>query len=323
MTDNIDLSIIIPVFNSERLIGRTIDSVLSQVTSFTFEIICVDDGSTDRSADIIKSYKDDRIQIIRQQNAGPSVARNKGLELTSGRYIAFLDADDFWEKEFIDKTVRFLKSYHDCVAVSVGQRHLSVSGESVRPACLKDYKDSVVLDDFFEFWATYNHVCTGSVVVRSEIVKNIGGFRSDLLCNEDWEYWAMIGAYGKWGFIPEILFTSDGIQVSRSVGWLQKMQPRWNNAKSVAFWERRIKEQAPHITSNEGYIRKVGIIASDIAQSLLLSKREKEARQEVIKYGAFFEKNNLNKLLILCSQWGFIWNLMCKFLNFRERHRKI
>lgn len=318
-----DLSIIIPVYNSERLISRTLNSVLSQTSPYTFEVICVDDGSTDHSVELIEGFKDNRIKLISQQNSGPSEARNKGLKLASGRYVSFIDADDFWENGFVDKTIGFLESHHECVAVSVGQRHLSVSGESFRPTCINDYKDPVVLNDFFEFWATYNHVCTGSVTIRSEAVKKVGGFRRDLLCNEDWELWALIGAQGNWGFIPQILFTSDGIEVSRSIGWLQKMQPRWNNAQSVAFWEKRIKEKAPHIIPNKGYIRKVGIIASDIAQSLLLSKRENEARREVKMYGAFFEKNNLNRLLILCSHFKPMWDLMCKALNYRERHRKI
>lgn len=323
MTDVTNLSIIVPVYNSERLIRRTIDSILSQETTYKFEIICVDDGSTDNSAEIIDSYNDNRIRLFRQPNAGPSAARNKGLEFASGQYIAFLDADDFWEKEFVNKTIDFLESHVDCVAVSVGQRHLSVSGESIRPNCINEYITSIVLDDFFEFWASYNHVCTGSVVIRSEVVKKIGGFRSDLLSNEDWEYWAMVGAFGKWGFIPEILFTSDGIQVSRALGWLQKMQPRWDNAKSVCFWEQRIKDRVPYITTQKGYIRKVGIIASDIAQSLILSKRENEAQNEVKKYGKFFEKNKLNKLLIFCSKFRPLWILLSIAMNYREQHRNI
>jgi len=318
-----DVSIIIPVYNSERLIGRTLKSIFNQQTSYTYEVIAVDDGSTDQSVDEINKFHDARIKIFRQKNAGPSTARNRGLRESRGRYVAFIDADDYWESRFIERTVSFLERAPECIAVSVGQKHLSVSGEAVRPICIDKYSVPIILDDFFDFWATYNHVCTGSVVVRREAVDKIGGFREDLLCNEDWEYWAMIGAYGKWGFIPEILFTSDGIDVSRSIGWVQKMRPRWYNAQSVDFWEERIKKEVPELMSKDGYKRKVGIIASDIALSLLLSQRECEAMLEVKKYGNYFERNRLTSLMKFCAKNGIMWRIMCKALNYREYHRSI
>ena len=130
-----DLSIIIPVYNKYRLINRCLDSIFSQPTKYSYEVILVDDGSTDNSVELIKARTEGNIILYEQQNAGPSVARNKGLELSHGKYCAYLDADDYWEDGFIEKTVSFLEEHDDCVAVNVAQRHLTISGEHVAPVC--------------------------------------------------------------------------------------------------------------------------------------------------------------------------------------------
>ena len=101
---DIKVSVIMPIYNAGEYLSRAIGDVLSQ-TLTELEIICVDDGSTDNSLDIIKSFrqKDQRVSIVTESNAGASVARNKGLEHASGEYIIFLDADDFFEKDLLQK----------------------------------------------------------------------------------------------------------------------------------------------------------------------------------------------------------------------------
>lgn len=100
--DNIKVSVIMPIYNAGEYLTRAIGDVLNQSLS-EIELICVDDGSTDNSAKIIKKYKqgDSRVSVICESNAGPSVARNKGLEVARGKYVIFLDADDFYEKDLL------------------------------------------------------------------------------------------------------------------------------------------------------------------------------------------------------------------------------
>ena len=90
-----DLSIIIPVYNKSKLINRCLDSIFNQTTNYSYEVVLVDDGSTDDSVELIKARTEGNIILYEQQNAGPSVARNKGLELSHGKYCAYLDADDY------------------------------------------------------------------------------------------------------------------------------------------------------------------------------------------------------------------------------------
>jgi glycosyltransferase involved in cell wall biosynthesis len=91
------ISCIIPVYNGERYLGEAIDSILAQ-TSRPLEIIVVDDGSTDGTAEVAAGYGD-RLSYVRQNNAGPAAARNLGLNLAQGEFVAFLDADDLWHPE--------------------------------------------------------------------------------------------------------------------------------------------------------------------------------------------------------------------------------
>ena len=102
MEKQIKVSVVMPVYNAGEYLSRAIGDVLSQTLS-ELELICVDDGSTDNSADIIKRFaaKDKRVKVIREKNAGPSVARNSGLKSAKGKYIIFLDADDFYEKNLL------------------------------------------------------------------------------------------------------------------------------------------------------------------------------------------------------------------------------
>lgn len=315
-----DLSIIIPVYNKSKLINRCLDSIFSQSTHYSYEVILVDDGSTDDSVEMIKTRNENNIILYEQQNAGPSVARNKGVELSQGKFCAYLDADDYWEDGFIEKTLSFLEEHDDCVAVNVAQRHLTISGEHVAPVCYKDYTQPFVLDDFFSFWASYMHVCTGSVVIKSEIIKQTGGMRTDLRITEDLEFWALVSTYGKWGFIPEILFVSDGMEtITNQAEWLKKMQIRWNNAPSVSDWEKRIVKRA---SQTEAYKNARGRIARNLVYCQLLSGRICLARQEALKYSKYFTKDVIGKLMNLAKWTPVTWWGLCKFLKWREWHRK-
>lgn len=319
---NIELSIIIPVYNASKLLNRCLDSIFNQETQYSYEVILVDDGSSDNSVELIKARKEPNIVLFQQQNAGPSVARNKGVELATGTYCAYLDADDYWMPGFIEKTVSFLEEHKECVAVNVAQRHLSVSGDHLAPACYTEYRKPFILDDFFSFWAANMHVCTGSVAIRTEVIRATGGMRRDLRITEDLEFWALISTYGRWGFIPELLFVSDGGDVTQSQGWLQKMEIRWKNAPSIADWEKRLLPQLP-ADLPEGYKQARGVISRNLTYCQLLSDRVKLSRQEALCYGAYFKKDAIGKLMNLAKYTPLTWWMLAKFLKYREYHRKL
>ena len=108
--ENLKISVIIPVYNSEKYIAKCLDSILCQ-TYKNFEVICVNDGSFDSSLSILENYKDKdgRIKIISQNNGGPSKARNTGVNNAKGKYIAFIDADDYIDRDYLNNLIYDLK----------------------------------------------------------------------------------------------------------------------------------------------------------------------------------------------------------------------
>src|SRR2546423_7926382 len=124
------VSVIIPNYNYARYVGGAIDSVLAQTHS-DIEIIVVDDGSTDASKDVLLNYGDS-IKTISQQNRGVSAARNNGVAASSGEYVAFLDADDEWLPQKIEKQVAMFRKDPSLGLVHVGVDEIDAQGNSLR-----------------------------------------------------------------------------------------------------------------------------------------------------------------------------------------------
>ena len=146
----IKVSIIIPVYNAEETLCKTLESAMAQ-TVYPKEIICIDDGSTDHSLKILETYaeKHEYISIIRQENSGPGIARNKGLEIAKGQYVCFLDADDYYiDCRALDKMVEACKQNHVKICGSFRQMYNTESGKTTktklhRGACI-DKPDGVL-----------------------------------------------------------------------------------------------------------------------------------------------------------------------------------
>ena len=107
------ISIVIPLYNKEKQIVAALQKVFEQ-TYQDFEVIIVDDGSTDGSISEVNKFSDSRVRLISQENAGVSMARNKGIENAKGKYIAFLDADDEWDSQYLEEQINLINRYPQC-----------------------------------------------------------------------------------------------------------------------------------------------------------------------------------------------------------------
>lgn len=319
-----DLSIIIPIYNGALLLDRCLDSIFSQKTQYLYEVILIDDGSTDNTVELIKARQDPNIVLFQQQNAGPAVARNKGIELAKGQYITFLDADDYWKQGYIQKTLDFLNVHTECVAVSVACKNIASFAKraSYNPLWMDDSKKGspFVLEDFMSYWANYCHVGTCSTTIRTKSVRQSGGMRIDLRVTEDYEFWLYLSTFGKWGLIPEVLYVSDGGNVTQSQGWLSKMKRRWMNAPSISEWEKRIVKRLPELTIS--YQKARGRVSRNLTYCQLLSDRLSLSRQEALLYGNYFIKDPIGRLMNLAKYTPISWWILAKFLKYREYHRK-
>jgi len=317
------ISIIIPVYNGALLISRCLDSIFNQAGDFKLDVIVIDDGSTDDTVDILNRYPHP-LKLLQQKNQGPAAARNKGIDVANGEYLAFLDADDYWKPSFLKQTVAFLENHKDAIAVSVGQKHITTSsGKSgtIVPNILasnpEKIKQPILLDNFFEFWATHFHVCTGSILMETQVVKNTGGQRTDLRITEDLEFWAYLATFGRMGFIPQILFVSDGGIVTKKTGWLKKNKQRWASAPTVEEWEVRIIRAIPDKDVKQYQIAR-GRIAKNLAYSMIMSGRTKLARETIQKYGHSFPNDRISKLLQIGNKHSLLWIPIISLFQIRE-----
>lgn len=320
------VSVVIPIFNGELLIRRCLDSIFSQSEDLKLELIVVDDGSTDKTVDLIRDYSHP-IKLLQQKNQGPASARNLGIEHATGKFFAFLDADDYWLPGFLQKTVDFLEMNPEAVAVNTGQLH-KIMGKSdkIMPIMIikapNKYPSPMLLDDFFSFWAEYNHVCTGSVLMRTDVVKQTGGQRPELRITEDLEFWAYLATFGKWGFIPEVLFVSDGGIVTRKKGWIEKNRKRWDSAPTVREWELRIIKRFNQ-NIPDGYFKIRGRIAFNLAYSMIQSCKDILARHTINENRQYLPNQKIRLLWLLFAKNALAWKLFCIFLRLREKSRII
>ena len=125
------VSIVTPMYNGEKYVEQTIISVISQ-TYKNWEMIIVDDGSKDNGPAIVEKYicADNRIKLLRQSNAGSSAARNNGLRCAQGRFVCFLDSDDFWEPNFLEEQLNFIKE-RNAVIVFASYKRINADGEEI------------------------------------------------------------------------------------------------------------------------------------------------------------------------------------------------
>ena len=325
MNTSVDLSIIIPVYNGALLLNRCLDSVFNQNTKYSYEVIFVDDGSTDNSVELIKARKEPNIILYQQQNAGPAVARNRGMEIAQSRYITFIDVDDFWEQGYIQKTINFLDTHLECIAVSVTCKNIAsfTKSASYNPSWMNDSIKSnpIVINDFMSYWAKYCHVGTCSTTIRTEIARQTKGMRTDLRITEDYEFWLYLSTFGKWGLIPEVLYVSDGRDVTQSQGWLSKMERRWKNAPSIAEWEKRIITHLPE--QSLSYKKARGRVSRNLTYCQLLSDRLSLSRHEALRYGKYFTKDPIGHLMNIAKYTPLTWWILAKILKYRECHRKL
>lgn len=198
--DTPEVTVFIPVFNRERYIGSAVESILGQSFS-DFELLVVDDGSTDDSCGVVESYRDARIRLVRNENnLGIPRTRNKGLELARGRYIAMLDSDDCALSDRLEKQVAFLDRHTDYVEVGSWGRAMDRDG---RP--LSRIKKQPVSWDEVKAQLLFNCcISNRSVMGRTAILREFG-YRNDYFRCQDYELHVRLARRYKIGNLPDIL----------------------------------------------------------------------------------------------------------------------
>ena len=212
------VSVVIPLYNKEKQVGRTLESVLAQ-TFKDFEVVIVDDGSTDGSAEVVKTFDDPRIRLIRQANAGVSAARNRGIDAARYDYIALLDADDLWEPEYLATQVNLIKEYPECDVFATDYVMQKDNGERINTTInkLPFTAESGILTNYFEVAACSNPpLWTSSSIISKNSIKNIGGFPIGIKVGEDLLTWARLACRYQIAYVktPLATFNIEGYSIN-------------------------------------------------------------------------------------------------------------
>ena len=307
------ISVIIPTYNRKKFIPYAVDSVLNQSFS-DFELIIIDDGSTDGTDEYIKSLKDNRIKYIYQQNAGNHAARNTGLKIAKGKYIALLDSDDMWlpeklmrQKAVLDEKIEYGLVY--CGSLTIDSEN-NLTG--LKPIINHSGKvfDKMLMTNFL-----YNG---SNVLFRRKCLEKVGNFNTNLSRMLDWDFYLRFSLYYKFFCLDEYLvkyrvhddslsknfiaYEQSGLMILDNIFATPNLSENYKNLKNKAYARR---------------FRYMGI-------RYLENNKMKDARINLLN--AIYMDNSLlftDKILIMLLLTYFPAEFLCYIRQFRNQLKKL
>ena len=272
------VSVVIPTYNRINLLERAVNSVIRQ-TKNAFEIIVVDDGSDDNSSEMVKQ-KFGSVILVRQENCGVSAARNKGIEISKGDWIALLDSDDEWKPNKLEKQINALSEDPDCffshtnetwirngVRVNQGKRHKKYGGY------------------IFDKCLDICRISPSSALFKKSILEHVGLFDNELHVCEDYDLWLRITLNHKILFIDEPLIIKYGghsDQLSKNIDGIEIYRIR---SLEKLLRNKRIKRD-DRLLATEMLLRKLNIYYNGC-----IKRGKKESAEETIEKIKFWKKN--------------------------------
>lgn len=198
---DIPVTVLMPVYNGERYIRPAIDSILAQ-NFRDFEFLIIDDGSTDRTPDILRSCRDPRVRVITQSNQGVAAALQRGVQEAGGALIARMDADDISLPDRLQRQKEVLDHHPEAVLVSARHALIDAGGRLVGKSCEGGYDHGVA-----RWLLLWQNLLTHPAVMFRKGIRGLAGlnYRPETNGVEDFDLWNRLAAAGKFIFIPEIL----------------------------------------------------------------------------------------------------------------------
>ncbi|HEU5047157.1 MAG TPA: glycosyltransferase family A protein [Rickettsiales bacterium] len=259
------VSIIIPTRNRVAFLQQALDSVYAQ-SYRDFEVIVVDDGSQDNTRELVMLY-DSRLRYFTQAHSGAAAARNFGIREARGEFIAFLDDDDLFAPQKLQRCIAYLQAHPDVAWLCSGFAFIGESRNSLPRSPIIPAKPAMTLHDI----AMFPLIHTSSVVTRAQNLAATKGFPEDFTVSEDYALWAELLQHGKGAALPEILtcFRRHKGNTTLSSQALMKA--------NTAIIDTILKTQAPGLMSRDYYIQNLRRI---VAEGLL-------HRREYLQYALF------------------------------------
>jgi glycosyltransferase involved in cell wall biosynthesis len=247
------VTIVMPAYNAAAWIGQAIESILGQ-TLPDWELIVVNDGSTDGTERVVARCRDPRIRLLMQENRGCYAARNVGLRVARGRYVALLDADDWYEPRHLELATGFLERHPTCSLVGTNYFFINHHGEKrlgCRPGEIRGCAGDGVIPDYFK--AGLRNRCfpiTNCAVFRREKIRELGEFDASLLAGGDHEFFFRWAMRSQFGYVdePTCYYREDSPgSVRKDLG--RSIQMR------VKLWRKLVATESPGLTCWESYAK--------------------------------------------------------------------
>ncbi|MUL35813.1 glycosyltransferase family 2 protein [Gloeocapsopsis dulcis] len=213
------ISIIVPVYNGEKTILATIESIQKQ-TFFHFELIVIDDGSTDCTLELLAQICEPRMKVISYENGGLPVARNRGIANAIGEFITFIDADDLWTSDKLELQLAALQQHPEADVVYSWTLFLNEAGTSFHQSEPIYFQGNILPQLLLK-----NFIASGSnVMIRKQAIASVGYFDPTLRSCEDWDYWLRLAAKCAFAVVPkyQIIYRQSTTAMSSKVEVMEK-----------------------------------------------------------------------------------------------------
>ena len=215
------ISVVVPAYNSQRTIIETITSVLQQTFS-DLELIVINDGSTDRTLELLETIQDPRLKIYSYPNGGLPTARNRGIGCATGEFISFIDADDLWTPDKLELQLKALEKNPQAGVAYSWTICMGNNGNSFHPGVSESFQGNV-----YPNLLVGNFIASGSnVLIRRKAIESVGYFDESLKSCEDWDYWLRLAP--KWDFVvvpkPQIIYRLSSGAMSSKLDVMEKYQ---------------------------------------------------------------------------------------------------
>lgn len=245
--DQVRVSVIIPAYNAAATIVRAIDSVRTQIGTGDVEVLIINDGSGDDTAAVVRAaiVPGERIYLIDMaRNSGVSAARNAGVRVARGQFLAFLDADDVWLPGKLKTQVAAIERDPAITLVSCNSLMTAPNGDMLKEGHRN--RPPVQGPDAWKTLLVYNFIPTPTVLTRTALVQQLGGFDETLAVGEDLDLWIKLAVRGTVVTLPDIL-----IHYYDFANSLMKRHERFTGDIVVPMIEKHLREQAGRLSSAE------------------------------------------------------------------------
>lgn len=290
MSENsIYISVVIPLYNKQHAIAATLQSVLSQ-TYTNYEIIVVDDGSTDGSADVAEAILQEctaygvecKGKVVRKANGGVSSARNRGIQEAKYDYIALLDGDDLWDEHYLEEQVKLIEDFPE--AKMWGVNYADINKGKIIP-----YQQGVSVDfrGYVEKYFETSHgdlFCSSSVVLTKDVMKKVGLQDERMAYSEDLDLWYRVILHEKVVFYNKVLAYYNKDAENRAE---QNFDAHFDIKKRMEYY---IEKYVPFFAKNQSFARFISLrVAWLILQGdyYFGNKYDRDATDEIVKHLAY------------------------------------